>query len=125
MTRIDKMRSAAEAVYFRQQAELEASLREAQERLEELQAIGSTDGFFEGDAEADLTDEERVELADLRARIVSLRGELRTIERDYRRDVDRMEAILKAINIWSGPILIALAGLFVWRRQHVRARREA
>ena len=48
MTRIDEMRSSAEAIYFRQQAELEASL-EAQARLEELQAIGSTDGFFEGD----------------------------------------------------------------------------
>ena len=40
MARIDKMRAAAEAKYFRQQAELEASLNEAQGRLEELQAIG-------------------------------------------------------------------------------------
>ena len=107
------------------QAELESSLQEAQGRLEELQAIGSTDGFFEGDAEADLTDDERAELSDLRTKIVSLRGELRTIERDYRRDVDRMEATLKAINIWGGPILIALAGLLVWRRQYVRTRRAS
>ena len=56
---------------------------------------------------------------------MTLRGELRTIERDYRRDIDRMEATLKAINIWGGPILIALAGLLVWRRQQVRARRES
>ena len=123
MTRIDKMRSAAEAIYFRQQAELESSLMEAQGRLEELQAIGATDGFFEGDAEADLTDAERTELAGLRERIVSLRGKLRAIERDYRRDIDRMESVLKAINIWGGPILIALAGLWVWRRQRIRARR--
>jgi ABC-type uncharacterized transport system involved in gliding motility auxiliary subunit len=125
MTRIDKMRSEAEAKYFRQQAALEASLSEAQGRLEELQAIGSTDGFFEGDDKADLTDDERTELAQLRERIVSLRGELRTIERDYRHDIDRMEATLKAINIWGGPILIALAGLLVWRRQQARARRES
>lgn len=125
MKRIDDMRATAEAKYFRQQAELEASLNEAQGRLEELQAIGSTDGFFEGDDSADLTDDERTELAQLRERIVSLRGELRTIERDYRRDIDRMEATLKAINIWGGPILIALAGLLVWRRQQVRARRES
>lgn len=125
MTRIDKMRAAAEAVYFRQQAELEASLNEAQERLEELQAIGSTDGFFEGDAEADLTDDERAELSELRTKIVTLRGKLREIERDYRHDIDQMEAILKAINIWGGPILIALAGLLVWRRQRIRARRDS
>ncbi len=68
-----------------------------------MQAIGSTDGFFEGDDKADLTDDERTELAQLRERIVSLRGELRTIERDYRHDIDRMEATLKAINIWGVP----------------------
>lgn len=90
-----------------------------------MQAIGSTDGFFQGDEAADLTDDERTELAELRERIVTLRGELRAIERDYRHDIDRMEATLKAINIWGGPILIALAGLLVWRRQQVRARRES
>ena len=125
MTRIDKMRSAAEAFYFRQQSELEANLSEAQERLEELQAIGSTDGFFQGDETADLTDDERTELAELRTKIVTLRGKLRGIERDYRHDIDQMESTLKAINIWGGPILIALAGLLVWRRQQIRARRES
>ncbi|MEZ5953726.1 MAG: GldG family protein [Hyphomonas sp.] len=125
MKRIDDMRAQAEARYFRQQAELEAGLQDAQGRLEELQAIGSTDGFYAGDAEADLTDEERAELAQLRERIVSLRGQLRDIERDYRRNIDRLEGILKAINIWGGPLLVALAGLFVWRRQRTHARRDA
>ena len=125
MKRIDDMRSAAEAKYFRQQAELESNLKKAQDRLEELQQIGSTDGFYAGDAAADLTDEERAELAQLRGRIVTLRGQLRDIERDYRRNIDRLEATLKAINIWGGPILVALAGLFVWRRQRNRARRES
>ncbi|MCA8900749.1 MAG: Gldg family protein [Hyphomonas sp.] len=125
MSRIDDMRASAEAVYFRQQAELESSLATAQDRLSELQQIGSTDGFFEGDAEADLTDEERAELAELRERIVELRGRLRAIERDYRHDIDRLEGTLKAINIWGGPLLVALAGLLVWRRQRSKARRPA
>lgn len=122
MTRIDRMRENAEAIYFRQQAELENSLQRAQARLEELQAIGATDGFFSGDLEADLTDTEREELLGLREEIVDLRGQLRIIERNYRRDIDHLENTLKTINIWGGPLLVCLAGLFVWYRQK---RREA
>ena len=120
MTRIDRMRENAEAIYFRQQGELENSLEEAQGRLEELQAIGAADGFFSGDLEADLTDDERAELLELRERIVQLRTRLREIERDYRRDIDSLEGTLKAINIWGGPILVALIGFLVWFRQKRR-----
>ncbi len=117
MERIDRMRENAEAIYFRQQAELQDNLEAAQGRLEELQAIGAADGFFSGDLEADLTEAERSELLELRQRIVTLRAQLREIERNYRRDIDRLEGTLKAINIWSGPLLVCLIGLFVWYRQ--------
>lgn len=117
MERIDRMRENAEAIYFRQQAELQDNLEAAQGRLEELQAIGAADGFFSGDLEADLTEAERTELLELRQRIVTLRAQLREIERNYRRDIDRLEGTLKAINIWSGPLLVCLIGLFVWYRQ--------
>ena len=114
------MRESAEAKYFRQQAELENRLATAQSRLEELQDISATDGFFSGDLEAVLSEDERTELAKLRADIVELRDRLRSIERDYRRDIDRLEGTLKLINIWGGPFLIGLIGLLVWRRQTFR-----
>lgn len=120
MTRIDRMRERAEAIYFRQQGELENSLEEAQARLEELQAIGAADGFFSGDLEADLTAAERTELLELRERIVQLRTRLREVERDYRRDIDRLEGTLKTINIWGGPFLVAMIGFLLWFRQKRR-----
>lgn len=125
MERIDRMRERAEAQYFRQQGELEARLETAQARLEELQAIGATDGFFSGDLEADLTDDERIELASLREDIVRIRGLLREIERDYRRDIDKMEGTLKALNIWGSPLLVGLTGLMVWWRSRRKARASA
>lgn len=125
MERIDSMRERAEAQYFRQQGELESRLITAQGRMEELQAIGSSDGFFAGDLEADLTDIERAELSELREDIVRLRGLLRDIERDYRRDIDRMERKLKSINIWGGPIFVGLLGLLVWWRTRQRARQPS
>jgi len=124
MTRIDKMRESAEAKYFRQQSELESRLETAQARLEELQEIGAADGFFSGDLEADLSDPERAELTKLRADIIELRGRLRGIERDYRREIDRLEGTLKVINIWGGPLLVGLIGLLVWRRQRHRQGRS-
>lgn len=117
MTRIDQLRSDAEELYFRQQSELQSRLASAQARLSELQDTGTGNSFFSGDPEADLSDDERSELASLREDILDLRGRLRETERDYRRGIDQLEGTLKAINIWGGPVLVALAGLIVWRRQ--------
>jgi ABC-type uncharacterized transport system involved in gliding motility auxiliary subunit len=117
MDRIEAMRETAEAQYFRQQSTLEARLSTAQARLAELQSVASGEGFFAGDPEAELTPDERAELSALREDILTIRAGLRDIERDYRREIDALEATLKAINIWGGPLLVMLAGLLVWRRQ--------
>ena len=53
---------------------------------------------------------------------MDLRQRLREIERDYRRDIDQLEGMLKAINIWSGPLIVGLIGLFVWYRQKRKGR---
>jgi ABC-type uncharacterized transport system involved in gliding motility auxiliary subunit len=124
MTRIDRMRSAAEEQYFRQQEQLQGRLASAQARLAELQQTGAGDGFFAGDVQAELSEAERAELTLLREDILSLRARLRETEAGFRRDIDQLEAWMKAINIWGGPILVGLAGLIVWRRQ-TRARRPA
>lgn len=79
--------------------------------------MASGEGFFAGDPEAELTPDERAELSALREDILTIRAGLRDIERDYRREIDALEATLKAINIWGGPLLVMLAGVLVWRRQ--------
>ncbi|MFN4225437.1 MAG: Gldg family protein [Hyphomonas sp.] len=122
MTRIDRMRSDAAEQYFRQQEQLRGRLETAQARLAELQSAGAGDGFFAGDLQAELSEAQRAELTLLREDILSLRARLRKTEAGYRRNIDRLEAWLKAINIWGGPVLVGLAGLIVWRRQ-ARARR--
>ncbi len=121
MVRVDKMREVAQEKFFDQQARLEASLAVSQQRLAELQSIGATGEFFDGDVGAELSDAERAELARLREDMVTTRGHLRQIERDFRRDIDRLETQLKAFTILGGPLLIGLFGLLVWWRN----RREA
>lgn len=117
MTRVDRLREAAEARFFDEQVRLEGRLNRAQERLEELQAIGATGGFFSGDFDADLTEDERAELLELRQSVVETRARLRDIERDFRQDIDWLETVLRAINIWGGALIVLLAGLFAWWRR--------
>ena len=121
MTRVVDMRDAAQDKFFDEQTRLEQRLSEAQYRLEELQSIGGAGGFFSGDIEADLTPEERAELADLRQSVVETRARLRQIERDFRGDIDRLEGRLRALNIWGGPFIVFLLGLFVWWRNEKAA----
>lgn len=114
MTRVETMRDEAQARFFDEQARLEEALVQSQTRLEELQEQGASDGFFQGDIEATLTQDERLELARLREEIVDIRSRLRAIERDFRREIDGLEAWLKFINIFGGPILVGLLGGLVW-----------
>ena len=114
MTRVEDMRDAAQARFFDEQARLEDKLIQSQSRLEQLQQQGTSDGFFRGDIEAALTQDERLELSQLRQEIIDTRSRLRAIERDFRREIDGLEGWLKFINIFGGPILVALLGLLVW-----------
>lgn len=122
MVRVEQMRETAQEKFFDQQARLEARLERSQERLAELQSVGAEGGFFDGDVSAELTDAERAELARLREDIISTRGSLRQIERDFRRDIDRLELQLKLFTILGGPLLMLVLGLVVWRRNRRRAR---
>lgn len=117
MTRVDNMRSAAQIEFQAEEARLTQRLNAAQLRADELRQRDETGGFFDGDLEADLSPEERAELAFLRQEITEIRESLREIERDFRRNINRLEGRLKLINIWGGPLLVALFGFFLWRRQ--------
>lgn len=116
MVRIEKMRAVAQEKYFDEQSRLEARLVRSQARLEELQNVAATGDFFDGDVTAELSLEERTELAQLRENIVSTRASLREIERDFRREIDGLETRLRLFTILGGPLLMGLMGLLLWWR---------
>ncbi len=117
MVRVEAMREKAQNEFFDEQARLENRLDQAQSRLEELQTIGATGGFFSGDLDADLTPEERQELGELRQSVLETRERLRAIERDFRREIDGLENTLRLLNIWGGPLIVVLLGFFIWLRK--------
>lgn len=125
MELVERMEADAERRIRRRQEELQAELQETEGRLAQLEARGRGSGFFSGNLGAELTLEENAEIERFRARVVEVRGELRGAERDLRRDIEQLQALVVFINIWLAPLLIAGAGVFLfWRRQRRgRARR--
>ncbi|NQY39296.1 MAG: Gldg family protein [Henriciella sp.] len=121
METVDRMREEAQSRFFSEQARLEARLSTSQQRLEELQTVGATGGFFDGDISAELSAGEREELARLREDIVTTRSRLRQIERDFRSDIDQLELNLRLFTILTGPLLMGGLGLLLYIRNRRRS----
>lgn len=119
MTRVDKLRQDAQAAFFEEQSRLEARLREAEARLEELRLSGGGSDFLDQTGLASLTPAEQGELERLRAEILDTRARLRKIEGDFRRDIDALESRLRLLNIWTMPLLVIFGWLawMAWRRR--------
>ncbi len=109
MTRVDALREAARMRLFVEQKRLEDLLKEAESRLQQLEArraggAASTAGELE-------------EMGRYRVQAADIRSQLRGVERAFRRDIDALEGQLVLINVWLPPILVGLVGVavFVWR----------
>ncbi|MEL6567123.1 MAG: Gldg family protein [Pseudomonadota bacterium] len=116
MTLVEDMREAAEAEFFDEQARLEERLFTVQSELDAFQSELVAAAATGGDLEAGLSIEERAQLQALRSDILETRARLRDIERGFRSEIDQLEAVLKAVNIWGGALLAVLLGLVIWWR---------
>lgn len=117
MTLVDDMRARAEQELAERQAELQTELEAAQENLARLQAASREQGLLPGDPQ--IADEALAELDRARDAFSTARSRLRGVQRDFRVGIDRLEAWLIILNVWMAPILIALAGvwMFIARRR--------
>jgi ABC-type uncharacterized transport system involved in gliding motility auxiliary subunit len=109
MARVDELREAAKTRLFAEQEGLETLLKAAEARIGELEARRA------GGAAS--TPEELAEINEYRVRAAEIRGQLRGVEREFRRDIDALESQLVFLNVWLPPILVGLAGIgvFFWR----------
>ena len=115
MTRVEALRSEAETRYVEIQTRLEAEIASARSRLETLQGTGQSSALLTGSDTSD-----REEAARLRRVIADRRAQLRAVERDFRRDIDALNASLQFWTIGVPPtliVLIGIAGAIVRRRR--------
>lgn len=117
-TVVEDIRRRAEAEFLTEEKRLEAKLQETEKRLHELEA-GRGDG---NQAVLDKTQAEEVEA--FRQEMLATRKQLREVQHSLRRDIERLGATVKFINIAGVPIVLTIVALIVAalrRRRRQRA----
>ena len=114
--RVDELRLSAEAQFRDTEERLQAELEETERRLTELQAAqGGGDLMV-------VTPEQEEEIQRFMDRRLDIRRELRQVQHDLRRDIDRLDARIKFINIVLVPAAVMLVALlYAVRRRRLQA----
>jgi len=120
-TLVEEIRSEAEQKYSQQQQDLEEKRRQAQQRISELQRTRPDQG------EMILTPEQQAEIEKFREELVTTNRQLRDVNYNLRKDVERLGLQLKILNIGGAPLAVFLAaiGLAAFRVHRLRTQRAA
>jgi ABC-type uncharacterized transport system involved in gliding motility auxiliary subunit len=112
------MERHAEQQFRAKEQELQTKIDETQAKIRQLQEEEQQSGVI-------LTAAQQEEIESFRGEMITLRQELRAVQRSLREDVERLATWIKVVNIWAVPVLIALLafGVALWR--HARTARGA
>jgi ABC-type uncharacterized transport system involved in gliding motility auxiliary subunit len=107
---VNDLRRKAEQRFRQSEQVLTARLKDLQTKL-----AGVKKG--EGD-ELLLSEKQRKDIEGFQRDYLEVRRELREVKRELRKDIDRLDGILKFVNIAAVPLLIGLAGIgWAYRRR--------
>lgn len=104
----------AELKYRAKEQQLAERLKEVETKLKDLQTKEKSTGA------AILSEQQREAVENFRREMVTIRGELREVQRDLRKDIDRLDGQVKLLNIGLMPLVVlvfaVLLGLYRYRR---------
>lgn len=106
-TRVEELRRQADDRFRVTEERLQQELRDAEQKLSELQARR------EDRNAVILSPEQEAELERFRDRRVEIRRELRQVQRNLDRDIERLGNVLKAVNIGAVPLVISVVSVLV------------
>ncbi len=104
-TRVDKLEAAALNRWREQESQLESSLQEAQQQINQLQTGKDADQRYI------LSDSQREAIERFQKREFEIRQQLRDVRRNLRRDIEVLGVRVKAINMALMPLLVAMGGI--------------
>jgi ABC-type uncharacterized transport system involved in gliding motility auxiliary subunit len=112
---VEDLRRDAERQFRDKEQALTTKLKDVQDQLAKLEQSGDGENVL-------LTDKDRQAIEKFRAEMLGVRRELRDVKHELRKDIDRLDGVLKFANIAAVPLLIGIGGLGVaaYRRRHVR-----
>lgn len=121
---VEDLQRQAEQKFRSKEQALAQKLREAQEKVEQLE--GQTKSSDELPSGKVLTTEQRATIDKFRAEMMQTRRELRQVQHELRGDIERLDIVAKLVNIVAIPVVIAiLAVVLAFGRRIRRARRAA
>jgi len=104
-TRVDALEAKAVNRWREQEAQLEASLREAQRQINQLQAGKADDQRFI------LSDSQRAAIERFQQQEFEIKQQLKDVRKNLRSDIERLGIKVKAINIALMPLLVGIGGI--------------
>lgn len=104
--RVVNIRRDAERRYREKEQGLNAKLKDLQGKLQQMETRSEGGQIL-------LSDKDRQTIEGFRNEMISVRRELRGVQGDLRRDIDRLDSRLKFFNIALVPLLIGLGGIAV------------
>ncbi len=117
-TRVQALRRQADAQFRQTEQRLQAELTETETRLGELQDARSDQGSLL------MSDEQQAEIQRFLDEQVRIRQELRAVQRNLDRSIERLGAMLQFINVGLVPLLLTVFALSVAVVRRRRAERK-
>jgi ABC-type uncharacterized transport system involved in gliding motility auxiliary subunit len=123
-TVVQDMQKEAGEEFMAQEQMLKARLTEAQQRLHDLEQGGTTNG--QPNTATGLSPAQQAEIERFKRELTSTRSALRDVQRNLRKEVDSLGALLAFINIALVPLIVAgFAIVLASLRRRRRARGRA
>jgi ABC-type uncharacterized transport system involved in gliding motility auxiliary subunit len=114
---VNALRRDAETRFLASETALTERLKEVRGKLSKLQK--------EGSGELVLSENDRKEIEKFRGELIETQRELRMVKRELRRDIDRLDGVLKFFNIAAVPLLIGLVSVgLAYRRRRPTGRAQ-
>ena len=104
--RVAAIRREAERSYREKEQALNAKLKDLQGKLQKMETRSEGGQIL-------LSDKDRQTIEGFRGEMIGVRRELRGVQADLRRDIDRLDGWLKFFNIAAVPLLIGIGGIAV------------
>jgi len=117
-TVIRRMEAMAQQQFQSKINELENSLQDTEQRLSALQQTKNQNQRFI------LSPEQQAELDNFRKKEAQVKSDLKTLQKDLRRDVVSLQTRIEWLNIAAMPVLVSAfgLGLAAWKRKRTMAR---
>lgn len=115
---VDNLRREADRHFLAEQQRLTAKISETERRLIDLQTQTGGEGVVPSAHAQD-------EMAKFRSELLTSRKALRDVQRDLRRDIDRLASQVRFVNVALMPVIVAILALGIAFIRHRRRKARA